>query len=184
MGRQNKVKQLTPGQRGVIHKMLEEYRTLDEIKAALEEMGADVSRSGLGRYKQQVDKVAARLKESREAAEVIAARLGPESVDGRQGRALVDMLSSIVFGHLVHRMDEPDGEADIDELKALARTIKDMQQSNRAAQDFELKMREEGRREAEAGLKKAVDAAAREGGEKATSEEIFRRVQAIYRGEA
>lgn len=54
----------------------------------------------------------------------------------------------------------------------------------RLEQDFNQKLREEARREAEEDLKKAVDAAAREGGPKATPEEIFRRVQAIYRGEA
>ena len=98
--------------------------------------------------------------------------------------ALIQMLTTLTTDYLVRRLDEPDAEMEVEDLRALSRAIKERAQAARATQDYDVKLREAARREAEEDLKKAVDAAAREGGPKATPEEIFRRVQAIYRGEA
>ena len=57
MPRTSKVRRLPPELREQLHAMLDAGHTLEEITAHLKALGADVSRSGLGRYKQQVDKV-------------------------------------------------------------------------------------------------------------------------------
>lgn len=182
MGRTGKIRRLPPELREQLHAMLDAGHTLDEIATHLKSLGADVSRSGLGRYKQQVDKVAQRLRESRNMAEAVMERMGAQAATGKSGAALIEMLTTLTSDYLLRRLDDQDVE--VDELRALARAVKERAQAARATQDYEQKIREEARREAEESLKKAVDAAAREGGRKATPEEIFRRVQAIYRGEA
>lgn len=184
MGRTGKVRRLPPELREQLHAMLDAGHTLDEITAHLKSLGADVSRSGLGRYKQQVDKVAQRLRESRNMADAIMDRMGAQAATGKSGAALIEMLTTLTSDYLLRRLDDPDAEVEVDELRALARAVKERAQAARATQDYDVKLREAARREAEEDLKKAVDAAAREGGPKATPEEIFRRVQAIYRGEA
>ena len=69
MGRVSKVRRLPPELREQLHMMLDAGHSLEAIVQHLKSLGADVSRSGLGRYKQQVDKVAQRLRESRNMAE-------------------------------------------------------------------------------------------------------------------
>lgn len=182
MGRTGKIRRLPPELREQLHAMLDAGHTLDEIAAHLKSLGADVSRSGLGRYKQQVDKVAQRLRESRNMAEAVMERMGAQAATGKSGAALIEMLTTLTSDYLLRRLDDRDVE--VDELRALARAVKERAQAARATQDYDVKLREAARREAEEDLKKAVEAAAREGGLKATPEEIFRRVQAIYRGEA
>ena len=184
MGRTGKIRRLPPELREQLHAMLDAGHTLDEITAHLKSLGADVSRSGLGRYKQQVDKVAQRLRESRNMADAIMDRMGAQAATGKSGAALIEMLTTLTSDYLLRRLDAPDAEVEVNELRALARAVKERAQAARATQDYDVKLREAARREAEEDLKKAVDAAAREGGPKATPEEIFRRVQAIYRGEA
>lgn len=184
MGRTGKIRRLPPELREQLHAMLDAGHTLDEITAHLKSLGADVSRSGLGRYRQQVDKVAQRLRESRNMADAIMDRMGADAATGKGGAALIQMLTTLTTDYMVRRLDEPDAEMEVKELRALSRAIKERAQAARATQDYDVKLREAARREAEEDLKKAVDAAAREGGPKATPEEIFRRVQAIYRGEA
>ena len=184
MGRTGKIRRLPPELREQLHAMLDAGHTLDEITAHLKSLGADVSRSGLGRYKQQVDKVAQRLRESRNMADAIMDRMGAQAATGKSGAALIEMLTTLTSDYLLRRLDDPDAEVEVNELRALARAVTERAQAARATQDYDVKLREAARREAEEDLKKAVDAAAREGGPKATPEEIFRRVQAIYRGEA
>ena len=184
MGRTGKIRRLPPELREQLHAMLDAGHTLDEITAHLKSLGADVSRSGLGRYRQQVDKVAQRLRESRNMADAIMDRMGAQAATGKSGAALIEMLTTLTSDYLLRRLDDPDAEVEVNELRALARAVKERAQAARATQDYDVKLREAARREAEEDLKKAVDAAAREGGPKATPEEIFRRVQAIYRGEA
>ncbi len=176
MPRTSKVRRLPPELREQLHAMLDAGHTLEEITAHLKALGADVSRSGLGRYKQQVDKVAARLRESRAMA--------AQAATGKSGAALIEMLTTLTSDYLLRRMDDPDAEIEVDELRALARTVKERAQAARATQDYDLKLREEARREAEEAMRKAVEKAAKESPAAASPAEVFARIQAVYRGEA
>ena len=184
MPRTSKVRRLPPELREQLHAMLDAGHTLEEITVHLKALGADVSRSGLGRYKQQVDKVAARLRESRAMAEAVMERMGAQAATGKSGAALIEMLTTLTSDYLLRRMDDPDAEIEVDELRALARTVKERAQAARATQDYDLKLREEARREAEEAMRKAVEKAAKESQAAAGPAEIFARIQAVYRGEA
>jgi len=183
MPRTSKVRRLPPELREQLHSMLDAGVPLEDITAHLKSLGADVSRSGLGRYKQQVDKVAARMRESRQMAEVLMDRMGADAATGKGGAALIQMLTTLTTDYMVRRLDDPDAEMEVDDLRALSRAIKERAQAARATQDYDAKLREIARAEAEADLKQAVDAAAAEG-QAASPQQVFERIRAIYRGEA
>lgn len=183
MARTSKIRRLPPELREQLHNMLDAGVPLEEITAHLKGLGADVSRSGLGRYKQQIDKVSARMRESRQMAEAIMDRMGADAATGKGGSALIQMLTTLTTDYMVRRLDDPDAEMEVDDLRALSRAIKERAQAARATQDFDIKLREAARAEAEAHMQKALDAAASQG-DTASPQEIFERVRAIYRGEA
>ena len=152
----SKIRRLPAALREQLHAMLDAGHTLDEITAHLKALGADVSRSGLGRYKQQVDKVAARLRESRNMAEAIMERMGAQAATGKSGDALIQMLTTLTTDYMMRRLDDPAGETDAEELRALARTVKERAQAARATQDYLERVREEARREAQAQIREKV----------------------------
>lgn len=185
MPRRSSVRALPPEILEEVNSLLTSGRaTLDEIVAHLRSLGVEsVSRSALGRHKRQLDQVLERLRESREMADAIVSRLGPDAVEGKQGRALVQLVTALTGDYMMRRLDDPEAEVEAKELMALARAVKDASQAARTSQDFELKIREEARREAE---KKLDDATARAAAESVglTPEQALERVRAIYRGEA
>ena len=143
MPRTSKIRRLPPELREQLHSMLDAGVPLEDITAHLKSMGADVSRSGLGRYKQQVDKVSARMRESRQMAEVLMDRMGADAATGKGGAALIQMLTTLTTDYMVRRIDAPDAEMDVDALRALSRAIKDRAQAARATQDYDIKLREQ-----------------------------------------
>lgn len=183
MGGASKVRRLPPELREQLHAMLDQGVPLSAITEHLKSLGADVSRSGLGRYKQQVDKVAERMRESRQMAEAVMEHLGAQAATGKGGAALVEMLTTLTNDYMLRRLDNPDAELEVDELRALARAVKERAQAARATQDYDQKLREAARREAAEALEKAVDKAAGEGNA-ITAEQAYARVRALYRGEA
>lgn len=181
MGRKSTLRRLPPEIQTEINRILSEGRlTLDELLEHLRGIGVEgVSRSALGRQKQKIDKMAARLRQSREMAEALVREVGPSAAEGEQGRLLVQALRGLVMDHLANLEEDADPKS----FMAIARALKDMAQANRLDQDFEARVRERIQREAE---KKLDDATARAAAESAglTPEQALERVRAIYRGEA
>ena len=181
MGRKSTLRRLPPEIQTEINRILSEGRlTLDELLEHLRGIGVEgVSRSALGRQKEIIDKMAARLRQSREMAEALVREVGPSAAEGEQGRLLVQALRGLVMDHLANLEEDADPKS----FMAIARALKDMAQANRLDQDFEARVRERIQREAE---KKLDDATARAAAESAglTPEQALERVRAIYRGEA
>lgn len=186
MGRASKIRRLPEALREQLHAMLDAGHTLDEITEHLKALGADVSRSGLGRYKQQVDKVAARLRESRNMAEAIMERMGAEAATGKSGDALIQMLTTLTTDYMLRRLDDPEADLEVDELRGLARAVKERAQAARATQDYMTRVREDARREEERRMREAVEQAAGQAGDAGdmSAAEVFERIRAVYRGEA
>ena len=158
MTRASKIRRLPPELREQLHSMLDAGHTLDEIKTHLNALGADLSRSGLGRYKQQVDKVAQRLRESRNMAEAVMERMGAQAATGKSGEALIQMLTTLTSDYFLKRLDDPDGEIEVDEIRALARVVKERAQAARLEQDYDVRIRAQVEKEAAERMKHAVDA--------------------------
>lgn len=162
MGRKSSLRRLPPEILQEVNRLLSEGRaTLAEILEHLRGMGVEtVSLSALGRQKQKIDKVAAKLRQSREMTEALVREIGPDAAEGQQGRVLVEVLRRLVFDHLEKRLTADDeNTADIDNqgFFFLAKALKEMAQANRLDQDFETKVRERVEREVRAKLDKAVD---------------------------
>ena len=162
MGRKSSLRRLPPEILQEVNRLLSEGRaTLAEILEHLRGMGVEtVSLSALGRQKQRIDKVAVKLRQSREMTEALVREIGPSVVEGQQGRLLVQTLRDLVFDHLAARVEE----GDVDDPKAL------MAQANRLDQDFEAKVRERVQKE----TVKAVEDSAREAGLSAETVEAIK----------
>lgn len=171
MGRKSSLRRLPPEILQEVNRLLSEGRfTLDELLEHLRGMGVEtVSRSALGRQKQRIDKVAAKLRQSREITASLVQELGANSTEGEQGRLLVETLRGMIYDHLEARIVE--GElGDPKSFMALARTLKDMAQANRLDQDFEAKVRERVQKE----TVRAVEDATREAGLSAETVEAIK----------
>lgn len=171
MGRKSSLRRLPPEVLQEVNRILSEGRlTLDELLVHLRGMGVDtISRSALGRQKQRIDKVAAKLRQSREITASLVQELGANSTEGEQGRLLVETLRGMIYDHLEARIVEGE-PGDPKSFMALARTLKDMAQANRLDQDFEAKVRERVQKE----TVKAVEDSAREAGLSAETVEAIK----------
>ena len=164
MGRKSSLRRLPPEILQEVNRLLSEGRaTLAEILEHLRGMGVEtVSLSALGRQKQKIDKVAAKLRQSREIVDALVEKAGPSAAEGKQGRLLVQMLRKLVYDHLEAQLLEgEDGEGlDNQGVFFLAKSLKEMSQAARLEQDFEAKVRERVQKE----TVKAVEDSAREAG--------------------
>lgn len=182
MGRKSSVKQLPPAILKEVNGLLSEGRaTLDEILSHLQKLGAPgVSRSALGRYRQDFEEVAARLRQSREITESFVRDLGPNVKEGEQGRLLVEMVRTLVQDHLTARVRSGE-PADSKSFQPLSRALKDLAQANRLDQDFEHNVRKRVEKET---LAKLDDAAKQVTGEAMSPQAALEHIMRIYRGEA
>ena len=142
MSRPGKVRRLPKELKEQLNSMLESGRTLDEITAHLKKLGADVSRSGLGRYAQGYEKIMENLRRSREAAEAVVGRLGQGADEGTIGRALTQMVQTLAFDYISRRADDPEAEMEISEIYQMARTVRQSVLAGRAGQEHQVKTRE------------------------------------------
>lgn len=158
MPRKSSVRQLPPAIRAQIDQLLSSGRhSLDDILAHLRKLGADApSRSALGRYAQDFEKVAARLRQSREMTRALVQELGPDSVEGGQGRLLIESMRTLVFEVMNARLAAEDGKSDVREIAALAKSARDLAQAMRMEQDFAQRIKEEARAAMSAEIKERI----------------------------
>ncbi|TCS62574.1 phage protein Gp27 family protein [Varunaivibrio sulfuroxidans] len=131
--------------------------TLMGLLEWLGERGYDISRSALHRHVKKVEKMGAKLRQSRAMTEALVKDLGPDITEGKQGRLLVEVLRSLVFDHLSASMEsmDDDGGLDTKDLSFLSKALKDLAGANKIDLDREMKIREDAEKKAKA------DAAAR-----------------------
>ena len=137
-------------------------RTIDEIVEALQALGADVSRSAVGRYTYKTRATMAKLAEAREVAKVWADKFGSEP-DGDVGQLVGQVLHAVAFSQASQMADAEPGTENAPgprEVMFLAGALKDIASANKIAAERILKIRKET-------ATKAADAAvkvAKEGG--------------------
>lgn len=133
MAGRSTLERLPKALRKEVDRMVRDGATIDEITDALQEQYASdaPSRSAVGRYTQRVRAAAAKLRESRELARVWVQEIG-EQPDGDVGRLMVQLLQGLVSEELMRRSEAP-GETKLDDLKALAQTIRATAESGRLA---------------------------------------------------
>ena len=185
MARPSKIERLPEELRSRIDALLRQKVPLDEIMAALADLGVEnVSRSGLGRYKQKVDKIGEKLRQTREVSNALVEKLG-DAPEGKQQRLLVEMMRSLVFDVLVAAGEASEAGTGASGLTLdpmavhfLARSLKDLAAAQKTDADMALRVRKELAAEAEAKLKKMEGEAGKPGaGGRGFDPETLRRVR-------
>lgn len=136
--------------------------TIDQILEALERLGADVSRSAVGRYAYKARATMAKLREVKEIAGVWADKFGSEP-EGDVAQLLGQVLHALAYQQASLMMNEaPGGEgaAGPREVMFLAGALKDIASANKLNADRILKIRKETAEKAA----KAVEKVAKQGG--------------------
>lgn len=158
--------ELAPEDKAEFDRLLATGRlTLDGLVMWLEGRGYEIGRSSVHRYKGRFDRMAARLRQSREVTQALAREMGDAAEQGQQGRVLVEMARSLVFD-MMDRLPE-DAQLDPKDIAMLGKGLAEMAKAARYDQDFEQKA-EEIRRATAAATRaeaaKAVETTAREKG--------------------
>ena len=150
--------------------------TIDQLYKYLQSQGLDAvpSRSAVGRYVADITKTTAALRESREIATAIMQELGPQIAEGEQGRALVQMMRTLIFRFLKPQIDNPEAQIDPKEVVNLTRALKDLSQAMRFEQDFEQRVRDEA---IKAAREEAAVTVGKTGHEKGLSREMIATLQ-------
>lgn len=185
MPRKSSVRRLPPELREQLGTLLDQGRTLDEITAHLNQLGADVSRSALGRYKQHLDKVGEKLRRSREVAEALIQKLGtaPES---KALRLNVELMHGVLMDlALKINEDGEDGEGEDGKGKGvtlepmgamlLSKALDHLSRASKTDADLVGKIREQAEAAARKAASETAATAARKGGLSAESAEAIRR---------
>lgn len=188
MGRKSSIKTLPKETLARLNALIAEGNvTLEELTAWLEERGHKRSRSAVHRYAQEIERVQARLRQSREITEAVARELGDAATQGKQGRLLVEMTRGIVFDLLMKLQEASDAEGkavlDPRDVAFLGKGLAELGRALRFDQDFEQKIRQAAAREAaEQAADRVDDLAAAEGISKKTREAWRREVLGIGDG--
>lgn len=135
--------------------------TLDQLHAFIasccEKQEEAPSRSALGRYASTFQETAKSMRENREMARALAQELGPESIEGEQGRLLVEILRGLVFKTLQRKAAEGESAiVDINEVTKIARSLKDLSHAMHLEQDFARRIKDETRKEMEVQIKERI----------------------------
>lgn len=162
MGRLSSINTLPPEIKAELDRHLAlGHMTLDGLVDYLEIKGHNVSRSALGRYRKDFDKVAEKLRESREVAAAFARELGTVPND-EMGQMLVEMVRTLAFKAALNRTDDTDLETK--EVMQLARALKDLAGSEQIATKLAMEIRAEERKRLMDEQKAKLETAQKEGG--------------------
>ena len=131
--------------------------TIDQIVETLQVLGADVSRSAVGRYTFKTRAAMAKLREVREVAKVWADKFGSEP-DGDIGQLVGQVLHALAYQQATAMTDlEPGDEGGGPrEIMFLAGALKDIASANKITADRILKVRKETAAKAAAEVEKVA----------------------------
>jgi hypothetical protein len=124
MGRKSTVAALPRALTDACNGLIREGRTIDEILAALRELGAPVSRSAVGRYVKGARESLEKYRQAQEASKVWLDRLEAEP-NGDVARLLPEMLRAVAYQTLTS-MGEAEQPAKAMDVMLLAKAIRDV----------------------------------------------------------
>lgn len=150
--------------RELIGRLRDQGATLDQIKAKLDELDAEVSRSALGRHIKGLAEVGAELRRTREIATALAGQFGDES-DNKLARMNIEMMHSIILklAMAAATSDGAEGEdggkavvLDAEQVMFMSRSLQALVSADKANADRTLKLQAEFKKEAIKKLDEAV----------------------------
>lgn len=158
MGGKSKIAVLAPELKAEVDRLLKSGRTIKDIVAHLGSMGAEVSKSSVGRYKRSVDEELAQLRETEALAAIWADRIGKEPTSP-VADAAIQVLSTAAFhaakdialqarDPMVDDLGNPL-PTDIKALKLASETVRNLAQAGKLRADQERSIRQLVREEQE-----------------------------------
>ncbi|GKS96997.1 phage protein Gp27 family protein [Acidovorax sp. SUPP2825] len=139
MGRPSTVGKLPKALVEACNGLIRDGRTIDEILAALQQLGAEVSRSAVGRYVKGARESMEKYREAQEIAKVWVDKLEAEP-SGDVARLLPEMLRTVAFQTLT-QMGESEKAAGAMDVMLLAKALKDIAGTSKTNLDTELQLR-------------------------------------------
>ena len=140
MGRKSTVAQQDQVILQTVHDLILKGCTIDRIHEALQGLGAEVSRSATARYVKNERESMRQMVKAQAMARVWVEQFGKEP-DGDVGRLLPQMLEAIAHRTL-DDMAESEAVMSPEEVRVMARALKDLSGAKRGNIDIELKMRQ------------------------------------------
>ena len=164
MSKRSKIQKLPKPVVAAINKLLDDGQTLEQIVGQLrDEFSVEVSRSGLGRYKQNLDNVRSSIRDAREMANAIG-----REVQGDAGK-LVQVLSEsvgalILKSNLQLMKGDDDTPISTKQISELSQALKNVQTAFKSSVEMEDQVRKRIEREVREQAAKAVSEGARQMG--------------------
>ncbi|MFM9881234.1 MAG: phage protein Gp27 family protein [Burkholderiaceae bacterium] len=140
MGRKSTVAVLDESIVGEVNRLIRHGRTIDEILAALEPLGAEISRSAMGRYVKSARQSMEQYTKAQDVARIWIEKFGSEPTSD-VSRLLPQMLEAVAHRTL-DDMAESEEIKSPEEVRVMARALKDLSGAKRGNVDIEIKMRE------------------------------------------
>jgi hypothetical protein len=124
-----------------IHAALKRKATIDQIVWMLKGLGADVSRSAVGRYSKQYADLASQQREIAIVAKNFAGEFG--QADDLQGRLLIQLATTLASRIAMGLAADDDPNMGLKDLMNLGRAVKDITSAAKIDVDREAKIRSE-----------------------------------------
>lgn len=180
MGKRSSLARLPKDLSALLHRLIREGCTIEDITAKLNELDADVSRSAVGRYVKSAREQMQRYREAQAVAGQWVAQLG-ENPGGDVGALLAEMLKVLAFQTLTTMAPDPDGDgtgapASPSDIMLLAKSIRDLEATTKARMAREAAVEKAA---IERAAKKAGEVGTRAGLSQATIDEIQKELRLL-----
>lgn len=181
MSRASTVDLLPQELRQLIADLRAKHVTLDQIKAKLQELGAEVSRSALGRHVKQLEQVGEKIRRSRDVAEALVKKLG-DAPESRQARLNIELLHTLILDIVTGGEDGESVSLDPEQAMFLSRSLRDLAAATKSDVDLTLRLREELAKRQNKRVDQATAEIAKEAAEAGLSAERIAQLQAKVAG--
>lgn len=122
MAKRSSIEKLDPAIVAQVHDAIKRGCTIDQIVGQVRALGAPVSRSAVGRYTKDFAELAKQQRDMRAVAEAFGKEFGE---DDRQGRMMVQLLTSVITRAIMPIAQDDDIDLGGKEMHFLARAVKD-----------------------------------------------------------
>jgi transcriptional antiterminator Rof (Rho-off) len=126
-----------------VHVLIDGGRTVDEIHTYLLEMGANISRSAVGRYRKSAEDMAQEIRQTRMLADTVVRSL-ENAPEEKTTRLNIELLEGAILTLQQTSGDKLDAKAAV----LLSRATKNLVQAKGLDAALTLRLREEGRKQA------------------------------------
>lgn len=127
------------------NRLLQDGRyTIVQVTEHLQQLGADVSKSSVHRYSQQLAKFTEDIRLAREISNAVGRELA-DLDDSNGTEVLVESLQALLMRV---RMQQSAEDVDADTVAMMARAVKDLQAAQKSSVDMRLKLRQQIAKEA------------------------------------